>query len=123
MRPLLALLALTACIQTADQPRADGIYRLISIDGQPFAARATISFPAPDTVAGNAPCNSYGAQLTASLPQFETDGFISTEIACDALVDEGVFFAALTIMTQATVTAGNVTLTNPAGGRMVFVQP
>ena len=123
MRKLIALLALSACMQAPAQPVATGVYRLTSINSAPFAARATISFATPGQVSGNAPCNSYSGQLTAALPEFATSGIMSTEMGCAALADEGVFFAALATMTRADTAATQVVLSNPAGGRMVFSQP
>ena len=123
MHKLIALLALAACVQALAQPVAEGSYRLISIDNAPFAARATISFATPGMVSGNAPCNSYSGPLTAALPQFATSGIMSTEMGCDALADEGVFFASLSAMTRADISPTQIVLSNPAGGSMVFVQP
>ena len=124
MRKLIALLALSACMQAPAQPGTEGIYRLVSINSVPFPARATISFATPGLVSGNAPCNSYSGPLTADLPQFATDGGVmSTEMACDALAAEGEFFAALAAMTRADISAAQIVLSNPAGGNMVFVQP
>ncbi len=123
MRRLIALLALTACMQAPAQPVATGVYRLISINSTAFSARATISFATPGQVSGNAPCNSYSGALTAALPRFATSGIMSTEIGCDALADEAVFFSALSSMTQADISATQVTLSNPTGGSMVFIQP
>ena len=123
MRRLIALLALSACMQAPAPPVATGDYRLVSINAASFTARATISFAAPGVVSGNAPCNSYSGPLTAALPEFATSGIMSTEIGCDALADEGMFFAALAAMTRADISAAQVVLSNSAGDSMVFVQP
>ena len=123
MRRLIALLALSACMQAPAQPVATGVYRLISINAAPFAARATISFSTPGIVSGNAPCNSYSGALTAALPRFATDGIMSTEMGCDALDAEGLFFTSLAAMTRADISASQVSLSNSAGASMVFVQP
>lgn len=123
MRKLIALLALAACVQAPAPPVTEGVYRLISIDNAPFPARATISFATAGMVSGNAPCNSYSGALTATLPQFTTSGISATEMGCDALADEGVFFVALATMTRADISAAQVVLSNAAGGSMVFIQP
>ena len=123
MRKLIALLALSACMQAPEQPVPTGAYRLVSINSAAFPARATISFATPGLVSGNAPCNSYSGPLTAALPQFATSGIMSTEMGCDALADEGVYFAALATMTRADISAAQIVLSNPIGGSMVFVQP
>ena len=121
MRILIACLALAAC---ARAPVAEPlVYRLISLDGAPFAARATISFTQDGQIAGAAPCNSYGGVQVGRLPDFSASGLISTEMACQDLPAETAFFAALADMTRAEVTGQSVTLSNPAGRGMVFVYP
>jgi heat shock protein HslJ len=123
MLRLTALLVLTACAAPPLASLAPGSYRLVSINNAPFAARATISFAVDGMVTGNAPCNSYSGALTAALPRFATNGITSTEIGCDALADEAVFFTSLAAMTLAAVSERQVVLSNSAGDRMVFVQP
>lgn len=120
---LFALLALTACAASPPVLPAPGIYRLISIDGEAFPVRATISFPAADQIAGSAPCNSYSGTLPAALPAFSAVSLTSTEMGCDDLPAEAVFFAALSAMTRADVTPSMVSFSNLAGHNMIFVQP
>ena len=120
---LFALLVLTACVAVPPAPSALGLYRLVSIDGTPFAARATISFPSARQVVGSAPCNSYSGDLSAPLPAFSAATLTSTELACDDLPAEAVFFAALSAMTQADVSVTMVKLSNATGRSMVFVRP
>ena len=120
----LALLVLTACTASPPvPPPVPGVYRLISIDGAEFTARATLSFPAPDQIAGSAPCNAYSGTLASTLPAFSAATLTSTEMGCDDLPAEAVFFAALSAMTRADVTPSMVRLSNPAGRSMIFVQP
>ena len=120
---LFALLVLTACVAVPPAPSAPGLYRLVSIDGTAFAARATISFPAPGQFAGSAPCNSYSGEFTGPPPALSAATLTSTEIACDDLPDEAVFFAALSAMTLADVSVTMVKLSNATGRSMVFVRP
>ena len=115
----LVLVSLSACAAPVT-PSDQRSFALAYLDDEPFAPRATIRFVGPDRIAGQAPCNSYSANLTASLPAFATDGITSTEMACDALAAEGIFFAALAQMTSADLSGDGLILSNDAGRRMVF---
>lgn len=101
---------------------ADGeaAYHLVSLDGVPFAGRATISFPEPGRVTGQAPCNSYFALQTVPYPWFGLEGIGATRMACPDLDLEAQFFAALEDMTLSEVTGDTLILSNPAGREMVF---
>lgn len=119
---LLALLVLTACAATPPVPDAPVSYRLVSIDGTAFAARATISFVGLGQFAGSAPCNSYSGELSAPLPAFSAARLTSTEMGCDDLPAEMIFFAALSTMNRADITGPTLRLSDPDGHRMEFVQ-
>jgi heat shock protein HslJ len=96
-------------------------WRLVSLNGADFAATATLSFLADGTLQGEAPCNGFGGQLTALPPDWAMGPVRATRMACDDLAAEQVFFAALTAMTAAAVTAESLILTGPEGAVMVFV--
>lgn len=98
-------------------------YVLQTIDGAPFAARATITFPHALGLAGQAPCNRYSGALQAPYPWFETGPLAATKMACPDLAAEGVFFNALNQMTLAEVAGKVLILTNDAGHEMVFRAP
>ena len=55
---------------------------LKSIDGTPFSATATLTFPEPGKIAGDAPCDSYFGSQTAPYPRFEAPNIASTKMAC-----------------------------------------
>ncbi len=118
MRWFVPFFALAAC--AAPVPADQRSFALIYLDDDPFAPRATIRFVGPDQIAGQAPCNSYSATLTAPLPAFAPDGITATEMGCDVLAAEGIFFAALGEMTTADLSGDTLTLRNDAGRRMVF---
>jgi heat shock protein HslJ len=96
------------------------IWRLVSLNGEAFSARATLSYLPDGTLQGEGPCNGYGAQLTALPPAWALGPVRATRMACDALDAEAAFFAALSTMTAADQTADTLTLTAPDGATMVF---
>ena len=116
MRPLLAL-ALLATPAMADDPIT---WRLVSLNGADFTARATLSYLPDGTLQGEAPCNSYGAQLSAMPPAWAIGPIRATRMACDNLAAETAFMAALSAMTAAVQAADTLTLTAPDGSSMVF---
>jgi heat shock protein HslJ len=98
---------------------APGAWLLQSLDGQPFAARATLEIGADGRLGGEAPCNAWFARGTP-----ET-GFLfpmigATERACDALALEEAFFAALAAM-QVAETGEGLLILRGEGHEMVFV--
>lgn len=119
--PLLSLLA--AC--TGDETlsaygAADKTWVLTEIDGQPFAARATLGFPEPGRLAGQAPCNTYSGEQTAPYPWFEARQILSTKAACKDLQQEQLFLSALSTMTLSEVSGDVLVLSTPEGREMVF---
>jgi heat shock protein HslJ len=117
MFPVLMLLSACAPAASALDSR---VFSLAYLDDGPFAPRATIRFVAPEQIEGQAPCNRYGARLTATLPAFAPAGITSTEMACEALAAEAVFFEALGEMTSAEIEGDTLTLRSPEGRIMVF---
>jgi heat shock protein HslJ len=118
MRLLLAL-ALLATPAMADNTTPT-TWRLTSLNGEAFSARATMVFLSDGTLQGEGPCNSFGGQLSALPPAWALGPVRSTRMACDALQAEAAFFTALSAMTAATETADTLTLTAPDGSSMVF---
>lgn len=96
------------------------VWQLAELDGTPFQARATITFPQEGTVAGQAPCNSYTATQSVPIPWIEIRDIAATRLACPDLDSETVFFAALEEMTLVEVTLDILLLSTPEGREMVF---
>jgi heat shock protein HslJ len=118
-----ALLFAASC--TADETvaaygGADRVWTLTELDGAPFSARATLSFPDRGRIAGQAPCNRYFGTLTAPYPWFATDMLGSTKMACPDLAQEDAFFSALAAMTQAETLGNTLILRTDDGREMVF---
>ncbi len=119
----LVLGTLTAC-QDDETARAygaaDRIWTLSEINGAPFPATATLTFPETGKIAGDAPCNGYFAAMTAPYPWFEAKQIASTKMACPDLQAESEFFAALAAASISEVSGDTLILSNPDGLSMIF---
>lgn len=132
MRPIVPLAAalcttaaLSACAgdETTSGIAPEGsIWTLSEIDGRPFAALATIGFPAPGKIAGDGPCNRYSGNQAAPYPHFRAERILATKRACPDLDAEQDFFAALARVTLAEVEGDVMTLSAPGGPEMVFTR-
>jgi len=99
---------------------ADQVWELTELDGTAFAARATMTFPEPGQIAGQAPCNTYSGKMGAPYPWFETEQMAVTRRACPDLAAETTFLTALEEMSLSEVSGNTMILTNEAGREMVF---
>ncbi|MBL4927086.1 META domain-containing protein [Fuscibacter oryzae] len=118
---MLLPLLLAACVtQTEDQPY---YWKLVSIDGQPFAANATLAIDTDKGRAfGQAPCNRWTGQIeTDPFPEWRIRKVAATMMACDKLAEEQVFFAAMQAMTHQAVGLGHLELVDQKGREMKFV--
>lgn len=125
MRWVLALAALSVLGYCKDETvtghgGADETWRLQSLDGVAFKARATLRFPREGELAGTAPCNSYSGQQTAPYPWFSAQSVTATERACADLEAEARYLRALAEMTLVEVVGDILILSNAAGREMVF---
>ena len=114
--------AVAACSDETLSGFADGgqTYALQEIDGMPFPAQATLTFPDAGRIAGSAPCTSYAGALTAPYPWFETGPIAATKRACPDLAQETLFFTTLSEMQLAEVSGNVLILSNDAGRQMLF---
>lgn len=118
----LVALTLTGC-RGDDATRAfgpDRVWTLKQLNGTPFAARATLTFPKTDEIAGFGPCNRYFGATSISYPQFSAGPIGSTRMACPDIASETAFLEALEVATQAEATNDALTLSGPGGLTMVF---
>ena len=99
---------------------ADRLWTLVEIDGQTFASRATLTFPKPGQITGQAPCNRYSATMTVPYPWFETGPILATKMACPDLEEEHLFLTALDTMTESEVSGNTLVLRNQDGREMLF---
>ncbi len=122
-RLCLLILCLAAC--RGDETlfsygAANHVWTLEKLNGQPYEATATLTFPEPGILNGSAPCNGYSGQQTAPYPWFEARALAVTKRACPQLDAETRFLEALTAMTLSEVSGGILVLSNDAGDEMVF---
>ena len=117
---LLAALATTASTATAqDQTAVE--WELVAIDGQVMDFSATLKIGADGSVSGKAPCNSYGGQNRATLPDLSLPALRATRMACDKLAEEQVYFDTLALMERVELDGPkNLVLTGPEGRSMEF---
>jgi len=99
---------------------ATALWHLVSLDGAPFEARATLAFPEKSTIAGESPCNRYSARQSVPYPWFRAEHIVTTRRACPELAEEQRFLRALAEMTLAEVAGDTLLLSNVAGREMVF---
>ncbi len=95
-------------------------FRLTELDGRPFAAPATISFPAPGLVRGRGPCNSYSAAQKAPYPWFELGPLRATRRSCPDIAEERRFFEALAAMRLAETSGAFLILEDESAARRMF---
>lgn len=125
MRMILTLALLSGMSCQADETvRAYGAgeasWRLIELDGKPFTANATLSFPEEGRIGGRGPCNGFSGTMTLPYPWFKTGPLLSTRRACPELRQEQLYFTALGAMSQIEVLGDVMILRNEAGREMVF---
>ncbi|WP_300033744.1 META domain-containing protein [uncultured Roseobacter sp.] len=99
---------------------ADRTWVLSELDGKPFRAPATLTFPEPGQMAGAGPCNSFSAVMEAPYPWFEAGPLAATRRACPDLPSETEYFRALGEMSLSEVLGDTLILSTPEGRSMVF---
>lgn len=95
---LITLLFVSVC-ERDETVRAHGaserVWTLTEIGGAAYARPATLNFPEPGRIAGQAPCNSYSATMTAPYPWFDAEQIVTTRMSCPDMAAERVFLEAL----------------------------
>lgn len=114
-----AFASLSATLSGAQD--TDILWKLQSIDGAPFEASATLSFPAPAQIAGSTPCNRFFGVQTRPLPGFNAERLALTQRMCLHFEQEAAFITALRDMTLSEVDGARLVLRNEAGREMVFI--
>ena len=110
--PLVALFALTACMETDASPSIDGSYRLVSIDGSAIQGSADMKIEGK-SVTGQGPCNRYMATNSAEWPEVALGGVGSTRRMCVIEGGEAQFFAALAQVTRSERSGDTMELIGP----------
>ncbi len=114
-------MAAMSCADTS-APKAQALWSLTQLNGQPFMARATLSLTQEGRIAGRGPCNSYSGIQTAQFPDFKVRGVLSTKRACPELQAEAEYFSALRMMTRIAIMDDTLTLEDATGRQMVFTK-
>ena len=126
-RLITAFAVLTSACQADETVTAyltgPAVFNLVSIDGAPFGAEATIDLSEAGRIQGQAPCNQYFADQKTVYPWFEAGPIGATRMACDKLNEETAFFSALSEMTLSEALGGTLILSNPDGREMVYQAP
>ncbi|QUJ75750.1 META domain-containing protein [Sulfitobacter albidus] len=99
---------------------ADRVWVLEAINGAPFAATATLTFPEEGQIAGSAPCNSYSGAMTVPYPWFDAGPIAATKRACPNLASEAAFFEGLDAATLSEIANDTLILSNTDGLNMLF---
>jgi len=113
---------LAGCVAPEPEPaQKPYFWRLMSIDGVPFAAGATLAID-DGRAFGQGPCNSWTGKVYATpFPEWRIRDVVATELACDDLPAEARFLAAMDDMTHAAVGIGDLDLVDQKGRAMKFV--
>ncbi|MBL9054998.1 MAG: META domain-containing protein [Rhodobacteraceae bacterium] len=120
-RALILPLLLAACVAAPEEKPY--YWRLVSIDGVPFPANATLAIDGDKARAfGQAPCNAWSGEIVSTpFPAWAIRNVVATEMACDDLAAEAAFFAAMAAMTHSAVGIGHLELVDQKGREMKFV--
>lgn len=93
---------------------------LVEMKGAPFEAKATMHFPEAGVISGQAPCNSYRAELLVPYPWFDTGPIAATRRACPDMNAEAEFFQALRAASLSEVREGVLVLSDEDSELLVF---
>lgn len=99
---------------------ADQVWQLETLNGLPFDADATLTFPSRNMVSGAAPCNRYNTTNTTPYPWIGFGPIAATRRACPDLQAEHAFFKALSQATIVLVEGKTLTLSNDTTELLVF---
>lgn len=124
LRLILALpIILTGCLKdetVSGYANPDATYFLAEINGAPFGASASISFPTQGAVRGRGPCNDFSARQLAPYPWLEIGPMVATRATCADQSQENQFFQTLAEMTLIEVLGGTLILRDDGDQEMVF---
>ncbi|KIN65266.1 META domain containing protein [Sulfitobacter noctilucae] len=99
---------------------ADREWHLVSLHGDPFDAKATLTFPARHEVAGRGPCNSFRSTNRTPYPWIKLGPIMATRRACPELQAETAYFKALSLASVVVIDGDTLTLSDEEKSLMIF---
>lgn len=90
-------------------------WKVDTLNGAPFDAKATLTFDANGVVRGFAPCNTFSTTQTVPYPWIAFGPIIATRRACPALDQETALFRVLEKVTIGIIRDDVLTLSNDDG--------
>ncbi|MGY3438241.1 MULTISPECIES: META domain-containing protein [unclassified Marinovum] len=114
-----AFASLSATLSGAQD--TDTIWKLQTLDGAAYEARATLTFPSPAQIAGTTPCNSFFGVQSRPMPEFAAKRLGLTQRMCLHFQAEAAFITALRDMTLSEFDGNRLVLRNEDGREMVFI--
>ena len=125
--PILAALALSACVASADAPPDDPDFstmdwQLVAVDGKDPGWTATLNLAEPGRISGQAPCNRYFGPLSRDGNSFKVGALAATEMACLHMQGEAEFIQLIAGVETAEEMPGLLILSG-GGHDLRFVQP
>jgi heat shock protein HslJ len=121
---LLAIAVILSSCGKDESLRAYGAYDdafvLQSLNGHPFNAPASVSFPKAWKIVGQGPCNRFSGSQRAPYPWFSLGPLQVTARNCPQIAEERMFLEALGRMSVGIVKEFTLTLSNDAGEEMTF---
>ena len=120
---LVLILSLTACgIFGRDTDLAGTAWSLVEVNGQPVVAGSDPTLVFDDSRAGgNASCNTFGSEYTATKEKLTFAPIESTLMYCDGVMDqEAAYLSALQSAAGYQIRGGNLEILN-ADGQVTLV--
>lgn len=121
---ILALILAFTVLQPDETLRrygaADHTWHLETLNGTPFGAEASLTFPSRNVITGKGPCNIFRTTNITPYPWIEVGPIAATRRACPDLSAEQAFFAALEAARTVVIKDGVMTLSDEDRPLMVF---
>jgi heat shock protein HslJ len=96
-------------------------WRLVELDGEPFAGSVVATLTEDGRIVGQAPCNRFMAEWTGRWPDLSFSPAAVTRMACPDLAAEQAFLAALGSVDRAALDADGLVL-GGSGRSLRFVR-
>ena len=98
------------------------VWKVQTLNGKPFSARATLQFSENGQVSGKGPCNRYFGPMEITGSDITIGPVASTKMACLDLSDEQEYLTALESVTEHKVSSGQLMLGDTSGWALTFLK-